>query len=285
MTPVAQLILNNPSWVSYAVILTAFALWLIKGTNESFLLFILSYYWFLTLLSVIPGVVHKELITVVIAALTATLEHFLILSPLFLLMLVLALLATVFILPVLVIHLAREGRLDPQLHEYVQLPKRRLRALLLAFLVLCVMVISFVTSLAIPAVKYQIETAFPQPPPYSAVESVLSGNFIVTGISGISEEVARAALYTSSLTNPMLSTLLWVLAHPHTPERIARNMEVDGVDISLPNIQAYLQVTTYTYALAMFIAGLALLWLIRTTGSIWPAAVSHFLYNLLIGVT
>jgi membrane protease YdiL (CAAX protease family) len=283
MTPVLQLILNNPSWVSYAVILTAFALWLIKGTNEPFLLFILSYYWFLTLLSVIPGVVHKELITFAIAAIAALLQHFLI--PVSFAPLYLALFGITLLLPVLVIYLGWEGRLSPQLHEYVQLPKRRLRALLLAFLVLCAMVIVVVASLAIPAAKYQIDTAFPQPPPYSAVESVSSGNLIFNGIAGIGEEVARAALYSSGLPNPVFNTLLWVLTHRHEPERIAPRLEARGVDTSQPNIQAFLRVTTYTIALAMFIGGLALLWLIRTTGSIWPAAASHFLYNLLVGVT
>jgi membrane protease YdiL (CAAX protease family) len=147
------------------------------------------------------------------------------------------------------------------------------------------MVISFFASLAIPAVNYQIETAFPQPPPYALLEGVLSGNLIVAGISGISEEVARAALYTSGLPNPFFSTLLWVLGHSHSAERIAPRLEARGIDTSQPNIQDFLRATTYTYALAMFTAGLALLWLIRTTGSIWPAAVSHFFFNLLVGVT
>jgi membrane protease YdiL (CAAX protease family) len=290
MTPVAQLILNNPSWVSYAVILTAFGLWVIKGTNEPFLLFILSYYWILSLLSVIPGVEYKELKTFVAATLIATLEHFFVVSFIFF---GIALLAINWVLPAWLLYHAYTRRLilrlNPQLLEFIQFPKRRFRATVLAILVWIAMAASVFASLIIPGALYRVYTSYysyPQQSTSSSIphffESLSAGQWV---LNSINEEILRAALFTSSLTNPVLNTLLWVLAHRHEPERMVPRLEARGIDTSQPNIQAYLRVTTYTYALAMFINGLALLWLIRTTGSIWPAALSHFLYNLLVGVT
>ncbi len=184
--------------------------------------------------------------------------------------------------PIIVYLLMKTGWLHTDLANLMRLPTEKTRAILLTALVWGSSSALYLLAVSAPAFSYGVLSA-------SQIEfkGLATSNATVPTssevLSSFNEEVIRAGLMLNGLPNPLLNSLLWVLAHPHSAHRVEKRSESAwGVNLDgMANKDAFVKTILAAYFLAMCVHGFLLLWLIKRTHSVWPAVVCHLAHNLL----
>lgn len=262
--------------ITAGVVLWGLSILLFNQNNEDELAIILVYYWVAGFLALFKARVHWS-VWALVTAITFGASG----DPKMIAFLIIPL---SWLLPLIVYLLIKIGLLHTDLANLMRLPAEKTRAILLTALVWGSSSALYLLAVSAPAFSYGVLSA-------SQIEfkGLATSNATVPTssevLSSFNEEVIRAGLMLNGLPNPLLNSLLWVLAHPLilSANRVEERTESAwGVNLDgMANKDAFVKTILAAYFLAMCVHGFLLLWLIKRTHSVWPAVVCHLVHNLL----